>query len=160
MPLDPRSLQTIVNSTIYKDNPVDIMGDMKTSTSNLVNSIEVKADSLIDKSKDALGSVLSSVGKVVDKYAPSILAGMAGVQFRGTQGSFQSYTVPVRLSFRYFSITTDRGDEIGRPTLGYYTLSDLSGFVLCENARVPLNNAFQSEQIAIEEFLNGGVYLE
>lgn len=124
------------------------------------NYISDKADNLIDRSKSAIGDIVSSVGKVIDKYAPSMIAGMAGVQFRGTQGSFQSYTVPIRLSFRYFSISAaDRNDEIGRPVHAYYTLSDLSGFVLCENARVPLV-AFQSEQAAVEEFLNSGIYIE
>lgn len=159
MPLDPRSLQTIVNSTIYKNDPVDIMGDMSASIENVKNSIEAKANNLIDRSKDAISDVISSVGKVVDKYAPSMIAGMAGVQFRGTQGSFQSYTVPIRLDYRYYRITENRSDEIGNPVHRYYTLSDLTGFVLCENARVPLV-AFQSEQAAIEEFLNSGIYIE
>lgn len=159
MPLDPRSLQTIVNSTIYKNDPVDIMGDMSASIENVKNSIETKANSLIDRSKDAISDVISSVGKVVDKYAPSMIAGMAGVQFRGTQGSFQSYTVPIRLDYKYYYITESRADEIGNPVHRYYTLSDLTGFVLCENARVPLV-AFQSEQASIEEFLNSGIYIE
>lgn len=159
MPLDPRSLQTIVNATIYKDKPVDLMGDMSASVESVKTSISAKAESLIDKSKDALNGVISSVGKVIDKYAPSMIAGMAGVQFRGSQGSFQSYTVPVRLAFRFFSISADRSGEIGVPVHSYFTLSTLSGFVLCENARVPLS-AFQSEQIAVEEFLNGGIYIE
>lgn len=123
------------------------------------NYISDKADNLIDRSKSAISDVLSSVGKVVDKYAPSMIAGMAGVQFRGTQGSFQSYTVPIRLDYKYYLITESRTDEIGNPVHRYYTLSDLTGFVLCENARVPLV-AFQSEQAAIEEFLNSGIYIE
>lgn len=159
MPLDPRSLQTVLNSTIYKNDPVDIMGDMSASVESVKNSIEAKANNLIDRSKDALSDVISSVGKVVDKYAPSMIAGMAGVQFRGTQGSFQSYTVPIRLDYKYYLITESRADEIGNPVHRYYTLSALTGFVLCENARVPLV-AFQSEQAAIEEFLNSGIYIE
>ena len=124
------------------------------------NYVAEKTESLMDKGKNALNDVLSSVGKVVDKYAPSMIAGMAGVQYRGTQGSFESYTIPIRLAFRYFAVTTaDRASEIGRPAQAYYTLSSLTGFVLCENARVPLA-AFQSEQIAVEEFLNGGIYIE
>lgn len=123
------------------------------------NYVAEKTESLMDKGKNALGDVIASVGKVVDKYAPSMIAGMAGVQFRGSQGSFQSYTVPVRLAFRFFSISADRSGEIGVPVHSYFTLSMLSGFVLCENARVPLA-AFQSEQTAVEEFLNGGIYIE
>ena len=124
------------------------------------NYISDKADTLIDRSKSAIGDVLSSVGKVVDKYAPSMIAGLAGAQFRGTQGSFQSFTIPIRFACRYFSIeVSDRANEIGVPARFNDTLGNHSGFVLCENARVPLV-AFQSEQAAIEEFLNGGIYIE
>lgn len=159
MPLDPRSLQTVLNSTIYKEQPIDLVGGMASDAAVFRDNITAKAESLVDKGKNALGDVIASVGKVVDKYAPSIIAGMAGVQFRGSQGSFQSYTVPVRLAFRFFSISADRSGEIGVPVHSYFTLSMLSGFVLCENARVPLA-AFQSEQTAVEEFLNGGIYIE
>lgn len=133
---------------------------MSSEAAAVRDNITAKAESLVDKGKNALSDVLSSVGKVVDKYAPSMIAGMAGVQYRGSQGSFESYTIPIRLAFRYFAVTTaDRAGEIGRPVQVYYTLSSLTGFVLCENARVPLA-AFQSEQIAVEEFLNGGIYIE
>lgn len=130
--------------------------DLVEATKNFVSE---KSESLIEKGKNAIGDIVSSVGHVIDKYAPSMIAGMAGVQFRGSQGSFQSYTVPVRLAFRFFSVSVNRSDEIGVPVHAYYTLSQLSGFVLCENARVPLST-FQSEQAAVEEFLNGGIYIE
>lgn len=116
-------------------------------------------DSLLDKGKNALADILTSVGQVVDKYAPSILAGMAGVQYRGTQGSFQSFTYPIRLSFRYFSVTANRADEVGVPAHYYQDLDRLSGFVLCENAKVPLSTTL-SEQTAVEEFLNSGFFIE
>lgn len=123
------------------------------------NYVAEKTESLMDKGKNALGDVIASVGKVVDKYAPSMIAGMATAQFKGTQGSFQSYNVPARLTFRYLAVTPSRGAEIGFPTHRYIQLSELTGFVLCENARVPLA-AFLSEQTAVEEFLNSGVYIE
>lgn len=124
------------------------------------NYVAEKTESLMDKGKNALGDVIASVGKVVDKYAPSMIAGMASAQFRGTQGSFQSYTYPIRFIFRYFPIeSTDRAAEIGMPYRVNSTLSAHSGFVLCENARVPLA-AFLSEQTAVEEFLNSGIYIE
>ena len=117
-------------------------------------------DGLVDKGKNAIADVLSSVGKVVDKYAPSILAGMAGAQFRGTQGSFQSFTIPIRLSFRYFQITTaDRAAELGTPAHTNSALNLHTGFVLCENAKVPLA-ASLTEQAAVEEFLNSGFFIE
>lgn len=127
---------------------------------NIFDRLSSTADSLIDKGKNALSDVLSSVGKVVDKYAPSILAGLAGVQYRGTQGSFQSFTIPIRLTCRIYHVTSaDRNAEIGHPTHQYGTLSTYSGFVLCENAKVPLTTTM-TEQTAVEEFLNSGVYLE
>lgn len=133
--------------------------DLKDDLSADFNSLTDKVQGIAAQGANAIGNVLEGVGKVVDKYAPSLLAGMATAQFRGTQGSFLSYVYPIRLSFRYFTIAPDRHDEIGYPTHRYKTLSTLSGFVLCENAKVPLNTTL-SEQQAVEEFLNGGVFLE
>lgn len=133
--------------------------DLKDDITADFNSLTDKVQGIAAKGANAIGNVLEGVGKVVDKYAPSLLAGMATAQFRGTQGSFLSYTYAIRLSFRYFTIAPDRHEEIGYPCHRYKTLSTLSGFVLCENAKVPLNTTL-SEQQAVEEFLNGGVFLE
>lgn len=129
------------------------------SLSDIKESVSKTVSSLVDKGSSALDSILSSVGKVVDKYAPSLLAGMATAQFRGTQGSFMSFCYPIRLQFRYFTIAPNRATDIGYPVHSYKTLSTLSGFVLCENAKLPLSVTL-SEQKAVEEFLNSGVYLE
>lgn len=133
--------------------------DLKDDITADFNSLTDRVQGIAAKGANAIGNILEGVGKVVDKYAPSLLAGMATAQYRGTQGSFLSYTYPIRLSFRYFTIAPDRHDEIGYPCHRYKTLNTLSGFVLCENAKLPLNTTL-SEQQAVEEFLNGGVFLE
>lgn len=130
------------------------------SLSDIANDISSRAQGLVDRGKDAIGDVLNGIGKVVDKYAPSLLAGMATAQFRGTQGSFLSFAYPIRLQYRYFTIAPDRSAEIGYPCHAYKQLSTLSGFCLCENARVPLAGKSLTEQKAVEEFLNSGVYLQ
>lgn len=130
------------------------------SLSDIANDLSSRTQSLVDRGKDALGNILTGVGQVIDKYAPSLLAGMATAQFRGTQGSFLSFTYPIRLQFRYFTIAPDRSTEIGYPDHRYKQLSTLSGFVLCENARLPLAGKSLTEQKAVEEFLNTGVYLQ
>lgn len=155
MPLDPRSLNTVMgalsNTGAYQSaiQSVRQAGD----------ALSDRVDALVDKGKAALGDVLSSVGAVVDKYAPSMIAGLATAQFRGRQGSFMSFVIPIRFSARFFTIAPDRHAEIGYPLHGTRTLSTLSGFVLCENAKVPLTTS-QTEQAAVEAFLNSGVFLE
>ena len=124
-----------------------------------IAAIPSKVTSLVERGTNALGDLLSGVGKVIDKYAPTLLAGMASAQFRGTQGSFMSYCTPIKFQYRYFTIAPDRSTEIGYPLHRYKTLSTMSGFVLCENARLPMDVTL-TEQKAVEEFLNGGVYLE
>ncbi len=130
-----------------------------TSLSDMAADISTRVTGLVDKGKDAIGDVLAGVGQVIDKYAPSLLAGLATAQFRGTQGSFMSYAYPIRFEYRYFTIAPDRSTDIGYPEQRYKTLSALSGFVLCQNAKLPLL-ASLTEQKAVEAFLNGGIYLE
>lgn len=158
MPLDPRSLSTIYNA-LNPSNPVQVP-TAQSMVNDFTDYVSDKTQALVDRGKDAISNVLTGVGKVVDKYAPSLLAGMATAQFRGTQGSFLSFTYPIRLQYRYFTIAPDRSSEIGYPEHRYKQLSTLSGFCLCENARVPLAGKSLTEQKAVEEFLNSGVYLQ
>lgn len=147
MPMIRPDLPQVIGETVVQKT-----ADMKETAQNT-------AENLIDRGKAAVSDILSSVGKVVDKYAPSLLAGMAGAQFRGTQGSFQSYNIPIRLSYRYMPVSPSRNDEIGRPYHAYRDMNTVTGFVLCENAKVPLTVSL-TEQTAVEEFLNGGIFIE
>ena len=99
-----------------------------TAFGDLSDTISEKVNNLVDQGKSALSDILTGVGKVIDKYAPSILAGMASAQFRGTQGSFMSYCYPIRLQYRFFTIAPNRYNEIGYPLHEYKTLNTLSGF--------------------------------
>lgn len=157
MPLDPRSLSTVYNA-IRPNNPVPVP-TAQSMVADAKNFVSEKTQILVDRGKTAIGDLLTGVGKVIDKFAPSLLAGLATAQYRGTQGSFISYTYPIELLYRYYTIAPDRATEIGYPTHRYKQLSALSGFVLCENARLPLS-VTTTEQKAVEEFLNSGVYLE
>lgn len=155
MPLDPRSLNTIMGAVSGTEAYQSAMQSVRQAR----DDISDRVDALVDKGKAALGDVLSSVGAVVDKYAPSMIAGLATAQFRGRQGSFMSFVIPIRFSARFFTIAPDRHEEIGYPLHTMRRLASLSGFVLCENAKVPLTTS-QSEQAAVEAFLNSGVFLE
>lgn len=155
MPLDPRSLNTVMGALSNTGAYQSAMQSVRQAG----DALSDRVDALVDKGKAALGDVLSSVGAVVDKYAPSMIAGMATAQFRGRQGSFMSFVIPIRFSARFFTLAPDRHTEIGYPLHETRVLSTLSGFVLCENAKVPLTTS-QTEQAAVEAFLNSGVFLE
>ena len=62
MPLDPRSLNTVMGALSNTDAYQSAMQSVRQARDDLSDRV----DALVDKGKAALGDVLSSVGAVVD----------------------------------------------------------------------------------------------
>ena len=135
----------------YKDSGVTVIGG---------NDALVNVDSIKTGAKESLNTILEGVGRVVNKALPAAIAASATLQYRGSQGSFISFTDPIQLECRFFSIGADNSDKIGYPSHAVNTLlSGLSGFVLCENAVIEIDGSITEEQ-AIEDLLNSGIFIE
>ena len=122
----------------------------------------VNVDSLKDSASGALSDIVNGVSRVINKALPAAIAASASLQYRGTQGNFLAYldSNPILLQARFFSIPADNSDKIGFPSYAANTLlSGLSGFVLCENAVIEISGTVSEEQ-AIEDLLNAGVFIE
>lgn len=125
-----------------------------------VTDISDKVTTLKDGAGDALQQIVQGVGRVVNKALPAAIAASASLQYRGSQGSFISFTDPIQLESRFMQIAGDNSDKIGYPCHAANTLlSNLSGFVLCENAVIEISGSITEEQ-AIEDFLNAGIFIE
>ena len=66
----------------------------------------------------------------------------------------------IRFTCTYFETAELNTKRLGRPVCAERTLSDFNGFVKCNNGSVELENAFFDEISIVNNFLNGGVYIE
>lgn len=100
-------------------------------------------------------SAASSVVSAIDAVTPD-------PEVHGSNGGLGSvqYDSSLVLQCWYFESTEQNTERLGRPVCAQKTLSSLSGYVLCKEAVVEADRAYQSEMDTIEETLNGGVYIE
>lgn len=124
-----------------------------------VDWVQDKALDLGAGVKNAVSGVLSSFNKILPSVIPTATAAMAALSFRGSQGSFASLTQPITITARFLPIADENRGKIGRPLYTLSVLGNYSGFVLCEAATIEISGMVE-EETAIEQFLNGGLYLE
>ena len=106
----------------------------------------------------------STSNKSLLASAADILACAKGqVQTSGTLGSFMAYNgmKPIAYCFFYGQAEMDL-TNFGAPLHQKKTLSTLSGFCLCQNAKVTYSGKYpvDAEQVAVETALNSGFFLE
>lgn len=125
-----------------------------------VNEFRDRAAQALGTAKNAVSNIVDNSESILDKTLPTALAACASLQYRGTQGSFVSFMTPWYLRTRYINIEENRSARIGYPLHSERVLSTLSGFCLCEGAKITISTADISECTAIETMLNSGVFLE
>lgn len=118
----------------------------------------------------AIESAAGTVGSILKADAFSATASVASAidavtpdpSTKGSNGGLGSAFFELSLQFYcwYFECTEQNVQRLGRPVCAQKTLSSLSGYVLCKEAVVEADRAYQSEMDTIEETLNGGVYIE
>ena len=101
-------------------------------------------------------SLVSGIGNVVNSISPQ-------VSTTGANGSFLPYSVgaPVLYAHYLAQVDTDPTHR-GRPLCQNKLLSTLTGFTVCQNAKVAYStaNPLSYEVDEIETALNAGVYIE
>ena len=124
------------------------------------NETRDRAAAALDSARNAVNTIVQDSPRIVDKALPAALAACASLQYKGAQGSFESFMTPWYLRTRFLYIDTDRSAYIGYPLHTVTQLSNLSGFCLCEGAVFENANAEIDEVTAIEAFMNNGFFLE
>ena len=140
------------------------------SAANTIEKTIEKTTVIVQQAKSSLAenlqNVISSTMDIAKKAVPTALAASASVQYLGGNASFVSFLQPVHVRSKFLLIGTDRGATIGYPLEQYQTLSNLTGFVMCENVKFDLaasanaNGATLEEQQLIKQYLENGCYIE
>lgn len=132
---------------------VDYIGGASSVVSTIANTI---GNAVTGNLAGSIGSLAGGVGNVLKSAMPQ-------VQTKGASGSFTSYIMGAPVLHGYFTpqVDTDPAHQ-GRPLCENKTLSTLSGYTVCENARVNYTTAspLSYEADEVENALNTGVYIE
>lgn len=174
MSLNYHDLTTIYNGLTGKNVTTNeaeaIQQTYQQTIQPIVEKTIEKTTVIVDQAKNSLKepfyNVLSSVGEIAKKAAPTALAASASVQYLGGTPSFASFLQPWNLRNKFLLVADDRSNIIGYPLERTRRLSALSGFVLCENVRLEIpgtataSGATLEEQQLIKQYLENGCFLE
>ena len=102
------------------------------------------------------GAVVGAVEAIYNEMTPntSIMVGGSGNKLE-----LQTNRLVLRLSREQYGSKEYPTQVAGRPLMQNILLGNLSGYVKCGNASVPLN-AHETDMTAVNSFLNSGFYIE
>lgn len=144
--------------------------DPQTLGERAVNTVVEKTTIITQQAKENLrepiNEVLTKVGQIAYKAAPTAFAASASVQYLGGTPSFASFLQPWNLRSKFLLAGNDRHIRIGWPCESFETLNTLSGFVMCESVRLEIpgtataSGATLEEQQLIKQYLEKGCFIE
>lgn len=141
------------------------------STLNYNIGVNCALSQTIQGGAGTITSLASAAVSAAGGNAYGALSGLAGAAFDAfhtnvsVKGSVSGRSMISVLAMGltvYYMETTDPAELLnthGRPCMGYRTLSALSGFTQCSNAQISISGP-DEDRVAIENFMNGGFYLE
>ena len=144
-----------------------IKTDVKSDVSNAVasakeynKSIAYKGLAEISKTSTVDLSQSATVGDL-SKIATAALSMKSTLEMVGSQGTI---SLNSRNPFAFWALCYTPADAnttlFGRPLCASVALNTLSGYVLCDNPKLQINYALETEVAAIENLLASGVFIE
>lgn len=111
--------------------------------------------------KELGSNIAGTSGGIINSLMMMSIPPQTSCQINGQPGDCQMDDAPALIYQRYELVETDI-DKFGAMTMATKKLSDLhGGFVMTKDAKLPTTtNMLVGEQTQIENFLNGGIYLE
>ena len=100
-------------------------------------------------------SAIRGIGNIVNSLSPQISS-------TGANGSFLPYSVGRPALYAHYLAQVDTDPEHqGRPLCEMKSLDDLTGFTVCQNAKIDYTRSkpFSYEADEVENILNTGVYI-
>lgn len=107
-----------------------------------------------------LGGTIANVASGIGDIVTAVSSTLQTTGSNGCKAWYRTGESFWRLSAKFTWIEPQNINYVGRPLCGYYYLNDLSpGFVKCEGASLSFEGNAVEQQI-VNEYLNGGCYLE
>lgn len=105
----------------------------------------------------ATNTIVGNIGGVVGGVVSAVSS--PDVVTAGSKGNKAMYSINCTMQTIYHNVTERDNDNRGRPLMKVKTVSDLSGFMICENGNVN-TKAPEPYKSRIKSFLEGGFYYE
>ena len=105
------------------------------------------------------GDVGGAISNAVSGIDSTIRAQVPRLSTMGANGGFASLVQAPVTIYTYYDLVDDDNDRLGRPLCRHRTISDIAGYILCENASVETGGTFEENQ-EISRLMNGGFYYE
>lgn len=143
-------MQSMVGVTIQMAQMArDYMGTATTAITGVAGTVGAALSGDI---AGAIASGASAIDSTVRSQVPRLST-------LGSTGGFSALTTPAILIVRFRSIVDEDNNRLGRPLCKERTISDIPGYVLCENAAVNTRGTSE-ENSMIVDYMNGGFFYE
>ena len=103
-----------------------------------------------------IGGEISNIASGIDS---AIRSQVPRLQTMGANGSFANLMENPVFTKRYYYMAAEDNTNLGRPLAEIRTISSLSGFILCEGAKVDCPGTFD-ENKAVQDIMNSGFFYE
>lgn len=127
----------------------DYLGMASTAVSTVASTVSAAL------SGDIAGAIASGAG-AIDSTVRSQVPRLNTI---GSGGSFSDLASMPTLTIRYKELVDDDNNRLGRPLCKERTISDIPGYILCNNAKVNTNGTDEENQKIIS-LMNGGFLYE
>lgn len=144
---------TTVKSKVGVDVPLAQIN--KTSFGDIVSTFTGGVSSI---GAMASGNVEGGVLVGINTVANAIESSIPKLTRIGSFGSAAQYEISPRVICKFTHVASDDNTHSGRPLCKVRTLGNMSGFVKCLNADVPIAG-LDEEKTAINSYLNSGAYI-
>lgn len=105
------------------------------------------------------GNILGATSSAISGIGNAISCMMPQVETSGSQGSFADFNIQPQLVSTFRQCVGDDNEHNGRPLCQRKKISTIPGYILCENAEVPLR-ATSWEQEKVKSYLESGFFYE
>lgn len=129
---------------------IDIMGAVQGTTQAITGAVSAFSN--------PIGGVTQAFSGVANA-ATSMIPSKDSIGANGCR-AYAKFDNDIDFQLRYMEVTGSDLSTEGRPLGEERVLGGFSGYVKCSDASISINSAFKTEMEMINNFLNGGVYIE
>lgn len=127
----------------------DVMGIATTAVSGVAGTV----------SKALSGDIAGAIANGASAIDSTVRSQVPRLSTTGSSGGFSSLIYPPRAVFRYYKLVNEDNTRLGRPLCQHKRISDIGGYLLCENAAVNTPGTMEESQ-RVQAIMNAGFYYE
>lgn len=141
--------------------PGEFLGGIDTvNQQSAIEAVQAAQDYYAGKEEALWDKIVDTAKQIIPKALSSAQAAMAQLSYSGSTGDFISNEENITLTGKFFRLVEQYPEKIGSPLHKADYINTFTGFVQCRNAVFSATTATVTEENAIEEMLNSGIFFE